>query len=132
MAFQKMPGTTQQFEVQRRWASERQRQAMAGQREALGETCQSRAKGAADTDPVVRGAFEKIHGVSIHCQQLRHQRPAQAEPCAIQRRSRSHDLSPSVVIPSPPTRSGREWLKGASILGLAHAREQLGGHFFAV
>ncbi|MNH32707.1 hypothetical protein D3C79_931680 [compost metagenome] len=65
---------------------------MTSQRETLSQALQPFAITAAYTDPVVRGAFEKVHGTGGHGQQLRQQRPAQTKAGALQGKGCAHGV----------------------------------------
>ncbi|MCY1440679.1 hypothetical protein D9M71_569630 [compost metagenome] len=70
VSVEEFAGAPQQLAIQRCRAAEGQRQAVAGQREALGKALQAITVTATDLDPVVRRAFEEIHGPGLHRQQL--------------------------------------------------------------
>ncbi|MOA47661.1 hypothetical protein D3C78_1703160 [compost metagenome] len=74
------PNLLQKFDVQRRGPAQGQRQAVTGQRKALGQGAQRRAMGAADADPVLRCDFEKVEMAGRGGQQVLDQAATQAEP----------------------------------------------------
>src|SRR3954454_3301593 len=72
----------QQGFIQRRWAAERQREAVADEWITFGESAEGLAELAADVDPVLRRDLKKIDRCVGRFPQRAQQGPPQAKSCA--------------------------------------------------
>ncbi|MCY1450618.1 hypothetical protein D9M71_674420 [compost metagenome] len=106
VAVEKFAGVPQQLVIQGSRAAKGQRQAVAGQRETLGQLRQAVTVAATDLDPVVRRALQEIHRTSIHRQQFGQQWATQAKACTRGERSSGHGRSPERWDPPRPRARG--------------------------
>ncbi|MNP04877.1 hypothetical protein D3C76_968130 [compost metagenome] len=85
VAVKKLAGLVEQVAIQRRTATQRQRQSVAGDGKTLGQLGEAFAISTANGNPVFRRTFEKVHCIGAHRQQFGQQAATQAKP-GIQRR----------------------------------------------